>query len=66
MLSSFSILDFDILLSDAHCPLSLVINLCPRTVKNRAKAVKHAEPELKLWDDSKKKRLSQISTMATC
>lgn len=54
MLSSFSILDFDLLLSDAHCPLSLVINLCPRTVTNRAKSVKHAEPELKLWDDSKK------------
>ena len=52
-ISSFNILDFNSLYSDAHCPLTLSINVYDNTMKHK-KLISNpnASPKVRLWDDS--------------
>ena len=54
MISSFHVLDFDALFSDAHCPIAITLdikNSKPRSAKPR---FAKNEPEVRLWDDEKR------------
>ena len=49
----FLISEFDSLYSDAHCPISLTINLCPLKEDNHEQ-INQNTPQTKLWDDQKR------------
>ena len=51
--SSFLISEFDSLYSDAHCPISLTINLCPLKDDNYEQ-INQNTPQTKLWHDQKR------------
>ncbi|MEW8546895.1 MAG: reverse transcriptase family protein [Candidatus Thiodiazotropha sp.] len=53
-ISSFSILDFNSLYSDAHCPLTLSIHVYDNTMKHKHIVPNsNASPKVRLWDDSR-------------
>ena len=55
IISSFKILDFDCLFSDAHCPLSVEINRSKVNISNaNARAHQQNPPDINLWDESKR------------
>lgn len=59
-LSSFKVLDFDHLFSDAHCPLSLEIKIHNVGEENMYKPLAQQNlPDVKLWDDSKANKFSE-------
>ena len=53
MFSSFEVLEFDSLFSDAHCALKLQIDIHCLTQIARTETLKCGTPDIKLWDDSK-------------
>lgn len=53
-LHSFNVHDFDHLFSDAHCPLSVAINIRDVKIESRKVKVKHSEiPNVRLWNEDK-------------
>ena len=54
IISSFEVLEFDALYSDAHCPLAIQIDILNVTREPKLEKRQSNSPEIKLWDDSKK------------
>ena len=54
IIKSFSVLEFNMLYSDAHCPLSIDILIRNVTIqKAKSRASNESTPEIKLWDENK-------------
>ena len=53
-ISSFEVLEFDSLFSDAHCPLIMKFDIRNTASKQKVEKQHCNNPEVRLWDDSKK------------
>ena len=52
LIHDFEILDFSMLFSDAHCPITLSLNILAYTNATHTH-IPNSEPKIKLWDESK-------------
>ena len=51
-IKNFDILDFNILYSDAHCPVTLSLDILPHK-SNTSSQNQQSDPKIKLWDENK-------------